>query len=180
VVAEIDQARSETAYRRTRILRHVFRYGLSVGPVLDKLFFDGKESNRGYHMRNFVKDEYLVQYDLGKNASELGCYWRLGPKGRRELSAGRGEQWRKKDHTDPLGPESIANRYAVLNFCCMRGQRVVSPTKWELEEAFPELVEGLPGRHERYYFHVGSNLEAKQLGILERDRLNGLDALFSK
>lgn len=90
------------------ILEHISRFHLTTRDVLHSLFFQDTELNAVTKVTSRLVDyEFITSHDLHAGKK----YFVVGHAGARFL----GLAYRK---CKPLGPQSLVQKYAVLQFCC--------------------------------------------------------------
>lgn len=106
--------------KRDRILKHTARYGLTLRPVLDRLYYDGVENGCERDVTELRKDGLL---DVAENSVEdkqrrtaRFSYYHLTRKATALL--GVPESRGKKP-----GPEAVTRNLAILWYCTMRPER---------------------------------------------------------
>ena len=108
------------AERRNAILGHIARYRLSLRPVIEKLFFDGKSCDNV--LRAMVHDELIV----ARPESDAKQKSALIPGGYKyyQLSLKAADQFSlPSSRTTILGPGAFDKHIAILWFCCMGEKR---------------------------------------------------------
>jgi len=106
--------------RRDAILRHIARYGLTVRPVLERLFYHGHEKSLDRDLDRMRESGWI---SITSNAiaeptepQTRYSYYQLATAGARRIAAA-------KSRTRALGGEALSRNLALLWFCCMSSQR---------------------------------------------------------
>ena len=128
--------------RREAILKHMGRYGVTIRPVLDKLFFDGVPDACKNDLAE-LRNHQLVQTKPGVvpdgHGNKLAYYWLT--------KAGTQLAGVIPSRSRPPSPEALDRNLASLWFCCMDTPRRYRLEKQDLIELFGE--EGVQSQDEK-------------------------------
>lgn len=142
----------DTSARQTCILRHLSRYEITLRPVLDRLFYDGRRDGCEADLLALSARGYLAAQSSAipepTDASTLYSYYHLTRKACRAIGASESRSRGK-------GGESLGRGLAFLWFCCMKSQRRHRLESGELAEIFgrPTVYETGQGRGEKLRLH---------------------------
>lgn len=106
--------------KREAILQHVARYGLSLRPVLDRLFFEGVEDGCERDLAELRKAGLLdvVENAVGDRVKAKTRYSYYFPTRKATALLGVPD-----NHGKPPGPDAVPRNLAILWYCAMRPNR---------------------------------------------------------
>lgn len=111
--------------RDRKILQHIGLYRISLRPVLERLFFDGRSS--GNVVQRLRDAGHIALAKLPGRVS----YYRLSGKGAELLQLPR-------SRAVAFGAQALQTHLALLWFCCMGDGRRFRTNAEELSKLFPE------------------------------------------
>lgn len=123
------------ATRRNAILRHIARYGLSLRPVLDRVFFDGEEGACASDLEALRRAGALTAVENAivepDSPQTRYSYYYLTSVATRELGV-------SAYLARAPGSQALARALAVLWFCCLDRQRRHRMSEADLVDVFGE------------------------------------------
>jgi hypothetical protein len=133
---------SQGHQRRTAVLRHIARYGLTLRPILERLFYagHGKALDRDLDRlreQNFVKSIENAIPEEGAPQTRYS-YYQLTTAGCRQVAAA-------ESRARKVGGEALARNLAFLWFCCHGATRRHRLNESDLVDLFGEDAVFEPG-----------------------------------